>query len=236
LEFQAPENSIKVLFKAPETAKKFEIFFMPKTLSTRSLRRGTWWTTSTPRASTTTRRLWRSKCTRSLRRRTVPAVPAVHTSIDSPLLKLRLSPGMLSFQFQSVTPLSNPGPEKPEKRDVMININPEDRYSDKKTVEKQLYEQPEKRDEMVNINPEGEHDEEKMIMKKNNMKQVQTEHAVTDPREHFIKGDGLEDAPEEMMRFSPPPSHFLQKISPPSFLKLLISFQNLPFHFDFLCV
>jgi hypothetical protein len=39
-----------------------------------------------------------------------------------------------------VTLLSNPGPEKPEERDVMIDANPEDRHDDKKIVKKQFYE------------------------------------------------------------------------------------------------
>ena len=54
---------------------------------------------------------------------------------------------------------------------------------------------------MIVINTDSKYDkvdvEKKMIVKKNNLKQVQTEHAVTDPREHFVKGDGLEDASEE---------------------------------------
>jgi hypothetical protein len=66
---------------------------------------------------------------------------------------------------QLVTPLSNPGPEKPEKSDVMTDINPEGRYDDGKMVEKQVYEQPEKRDVMVNINPKDKHDDEKTVEK-----------------------------------------------------------------------
>jgi hypothetical protein len=46
-------------------------------------------------------RLWRCRCTRGLRRGTVSAAPASHTTLDSPLLKQRLSYGMLSFQFQT---------------------------------------------------------------------------------------------------------------------------------------
>jgi hypothetical protein len=68
--------------------------------------------------------------------------------------------------------------EKPEKRDVMIDINPEGKYDDEKKEEKQLYEKPEKRDVMVDINTEGEYDD-------NN--------PVEDDREHLIKGDGFED-------------------------------------------
>jgi hypothetical protein len=48
---------------------------------------------------------------------------------------------------------------------------------------------------MVMINPDSKYDkvdvEKKMIVKKDNLKQVQTDQAVTDPREYFIKGDGL---------------------------------------------
>jgi hypothetical protein len=65
---------------------------------------------------------------------------------------------------QLVTPLT-PGPEKPEKRDVMIDIKPEGRYNDEKMAEKQEYEQPETRDEMVDINPKSKHDEEKTVVK-----------------------------------------------------------------------
>jgi hypothetical protein len=74
----------------------------------------------------------------------------------------------------------------------MIDINPEGRYDNEKMAEKQGYEQPEKRDVMVDINPEGEHDEEKTVGK-----QPYKQQAETDPREHFVKGDGLEDAPED---------------------------------------
>jgi hypothetical protein len=64
-----------------------------------------------------------------------------------------------------------------------------------------MYEKSEKRDVMVMINPDSKYDnvdvEKKMIVKKDNLKQVQTEQAMTDPREHYVKGDGLEDAPED---------------------------------------
>jgi hypothetical protein len=68
-----------------------------------------------------------------------------------------------------------------------------------------VHEKSEKRDVVVVINPESKHDkvdvevdvEKKMIVKMENLKQVQTEQAVADPGEHFVKGDGLEDAPED---------------------------------------
>jgi hypothetical protein len=57
---------------------------------------------------------------------------------------------------------------------------------------------------MVVMNPDSKYDkvdlEKKMIVKKDNLKQVQTEQAVTDPGEHFVKGDGLEDAPEDTIK------------------------------------
>jgi hypothetical protein len=64
---------------------------------------------------------------------------------------------------QFVTPLSNTGPVKPEKRDVTINTNLEGRYDDEEMVEKQVDEQPEQRDVMVDITLEGEHDEKKTV-------------------------------------------------------------------------
>jgi hypothetical protein len=64
-----------------------------------------------------------------------------------------------------VTPLSNPGSEKPEKRNVMTDINPEGRYDKGKMVEKQVHKQPEKRDVMVDVNPKGKHDNEKTVEK-----------------------------------------------------------------------
>jgi hypothetical protein len=63
---------------------------------------------------------------------------------------------------QSVIPLPNPGPEKPEKRDVMIDNNPEGRYDDEKMVEKQVYEKPEKRDVVTDVNSEGKYDKEEV--------------------------------------------------------------------------
>jgi hypothetical protein len=64
-----------------------------------------------------------------------------------------------------VTPLSNPGSEKPDKRNVMTDINPEGRYDEGKMVEKQVHKQPEKRDMMVDINPKGKHVNEKTVEK-----------------------------------------------------------------------
>jgi hypothetical protein len=100
---------------------------------------------------------------------------------------------VLNHLVKIVTPLSNPGPktpekrdamteyektekkdvvddidsdsEKPEKRDVMIDINPEGEYNEEKTVKKQLYEKPEKRDMVVDINSEGKYDEEEVVEK-----------------------------------------------------------------------
>jgi hypothetical protein len=46
--------------------------------------------------------------------------------------------------------------KKPEKQDVMVDINPKGKHDDEKMVEKRLYEKPEKRDMMIDINPEGE--------------------------------------------------------------------------------
>jgi hypothetical protein len=54
---------------------------------------------------------------------------AVLRYVDSPILNQLV---------QFVTPLSNTGPLKPEKRDVMININRESRYDDEEMVEKQV--------------------------------------------------------------------------------------------------
>ena len=45
---------------------------------------------------------------------------------------------ILNQLVQFVTPLSNTGTVKPEKRDVMTNINLEGRYDDKEMVEKQV--------------------------------------------------------------------------------------------------
>jgi hypothetical protein len=45
---------------------------------------------------------------------------------------------VLNHLVQLVTPLSNPGPEKPEKRDVMTDTNPEGRYDDMKAEEASL--------------------------------------------------------------------------------------------------
>ena len=42
--------------------------------------------------------------------------------------------------------------EKPEKRDVVDNINPEGKHD----AEKQVHEKPEKSDMMVDINPRGQ--------------------------------------------------------------------------------
>jgi hypothetical protein len=92
---------------------------------------------------------------------------------------------VLNHCVQLLTPLCTPGPEK-------ININPEGRHNDEKIAENKGYEQPEKRDVMVDINPEGEHDEEKTVGK-----QQYEQQAETDPGEHFVKGDELEDASED---------------------------------------
>jgi hypothetical protein len=35
------------------------------------------------------------------------------------------------------------------------------------------------------------------IVEKVNLRQVQVEQVVKDPREHFVKGDGFEDAPKD---------------------------------------
>jgi hypothetical protein len=52
--------------------------------------------------------------------------------------------------------------EKPEERDVMIDINPEGEYDKEKTVKKQLYKKPEKRDVVADINSEGKYDGRKL--------------------------------------------------------------------------
>jgi hypothetical protein len=72
----------------------------------------------------------------------VPAAPASHTKIDKTEAVTRyVKIPVIKHFVQLVTPLSNPGPEKPEKRDMMTDINPEGRYDDEKKVEKQVYEQ-----------------------------------------------------------------------------------------------
>jgi hypothetical protein len=60
-----------------------------------------------------------------------------------------------------VTPLFNPGSEKPEKRNSRTNNNSEGREDEGKMVEKQAHKQPEKRDVMVDINSKGKHGNEK---------------------------------------------------------------------------
>ena len=35
------------------------------------------------------------------------------------------------------------------------------------------------------------------VVEKVNLRQVQVEQVVKEPREHFVKGDGFEDAPED---------------------------------------
>ena len=64
-----------------------------------------------------------------------------------------------------------------------------------------MYEKSEKRDVMIETNPDSKYDKvnvvKKMIVERDNLKQVQTEQVVTDPGEHFVKGEGLEDAPED---------------------------------------
>jgi hypothetical protein len=52
-----------------------------------------------------------------------------------------------------------------EKRDMMIDINPEGKYDEEKIVKKKLYEKHEKREVVVDINPEGKDDEEEVVEK-----------------------------------------------------------------------
>jgi hypothetical protein len=53
--------------------------------------------------------------------------------------------------------------EKPVKSDVIVDINPKGKYDNEKKGEKQLYEKPEKRDVIVHINTKGEYDEKKTV-------------------------------------------------------------------------
>jgi hypothetical protein len=81
---------------------------------------------------------------------------------------------------------------------------PTGRKEQPKNHRRSVHEKSEKKDVVVVINPDSNHDkvdvevdvEKKMIVKMENLKQVQTEQAMTDPGEHFVKGDGLEDAPK----------------------------------------
>jgi hypothetical protein len=68
--------------------------------------------------------------------------------------------------------------EKPEKRDVVDEINPEGKHYNEKNEEKQVYKKPEKKDVVADINFKGKYDD-------NN--------PVEDDRKHLIKGDGFED-------------------------------------------
>ena len=64
-----------------------------------------------------------------------------------------------------VTPLSNPGSEKPEKRNGMTDANSEGRNDEGKMVEKEVHKHPEKRDVRVDINSKGKHGNKKTVEK-----------------------------------------------------------------------
>jgi hypothetical protein len=90
---------------------------------------------------------------------------AVHRYVDFPIL---------NHFSQPVTSLSNPGPEQPEKRDVMVDINPESEHDGMETVERQSYKMLEKKNVGDDIISEGKYD--------NN-------YPVEEGREHLINGE-----------------------------------------------
>ena len=124
---------------------------------------------------------------------------AVLRYVDLPILKRFV---------QFVTPLSNPGSEKPEEKDVMIDVHPEGEHDKEKTAE-----QDEVLTHWEDAKEEGSRGTDIKIVLEVEMKtsedeaeeKVDDDDLGEDDREYFIKGDGFKDnsedtADEEMMK------------------------------------
>jgi hypothetical protein len=71
---------------------------------------------------------------------------------------------------------------------VVDDINPEGKYGDEKKVKKQLYEKPEKRDVVVDINTEGEYDSITYFNRQSSTKTEAVARYVDFPvLNHFVK-------------------------------------------------
>jgi hypothetical protein len=95
--------------------------------------------------------------------------------------------------------------KQPEKRDVMIDINPKGKHNNEKTVEKPLYEKPEKGDVVADTNSEGKYNEEEFAEKQQvatgdgprlRRKESIAENWKMRAEIIFVQDDGMDDAEE----------------------------------------